>query len=157
MVVFSSTNDDGTLTLVFENETNNIERSDLKHLFERFWRKDPEHSTDNHTGPPQAFVKAPSELLNIDARNDELAGGVLAVWLTSGDLSLGSMVGFVTVLGIAARNGIMLVVQRSIPSHAIEYPMTIVILGGLHTCTALNLFMVPPFIFLAGPRKSGAG
>ena len=37
-----------------------------------------------------------------------LVGGVAAVLLTGGVLSLGSMVGFVTVLGIAARNGIML-------------------------------------------------
>src|SRR5262249_18866854 len=38
-----------------------------------------------------------------------LSGGVGATWLTGGVLSLGSLVGFVTVLGIAARNGIMLV------------------------------------------------
>ncbi len=38
-----------------------------------------------------------------------LIGGVAAVLLTGGVLSLGSLVGFVTVLGIAARNGIMLV------------------------------------------------
>ena len=38
-----------------------------------------------------------------------LVGGVAAVGLTGGVLSLGSLVGFVTVLGIAARNGIMLV------------------------------------------------
>jgi CzcA family heavy metal efflux pump len=38
-----------------------------------------------------------------------LVGGVIAVLLTGGVLSLGSLVGFVTVLGIAARNGIMLV------------------------------------------------
>jgi Cu/Ag efflux pump CusA len=38
-----------------------------------------------------------------------LVGGVIAVLLTGGTLSLGSLVGFVTVLGIAARNGIMLV------------------------------------------------
>ena len=38
-----------------------------------------------------------------------LLGGVAAVALSGGTLSLGSLVGFVTVLGIAARNGIMLV------------------------------------------------
>ena len=38
-----------------------------------------------------------------------LVGGVLSAFLTDGVLSLGSLVGFVTVLGIAARNGIMLV------------------------------------------------
>ena len=36
-------------------------------------------------------------------------GGVMAAWLGGGVLSLGSLVGFVTVLGIAARNGILLV------------------------------------------------
>jgi Cu/Ag efflux pump CusA len=38
-----------------------------------------------------------------------LVGGVAAVWMSGGVLTLGSMVGFVTVLGITARNGIMLV------------------------------------------------
>lgn len=38
-----------------------------------------------------------------------LIGGVMATWLGGGVLSLGSLVGFVTVLGIAARNGILLV------------------------------------------------
>lgn len=38
-----------------------------------------------------------------------LVGGVLGAFLTGGILSLGSLVGFVTVIGIAARNGIMLV------------------------------------------------
>jgi CzcA family heavy metal efflux pump len=37
-----------------------------------------------------------------------LAGGVLAVMLTGGTMSLGSMVGFVTVFGITLRNSIML-------------------------------------------------
>lgn len=38
-----------------------------------------------------------------------LVGGVLGAFLSGGVLSLGSIIGFITVLGIAARNGIMLV------------------------------------------------
>ncbi|MDQ4058933.1 MAG: efflux RND transporter permease subunit, partial [Actinomycetota bacterium] len=38
-----------------------------------------------------------------------LVGGVLAAYLGSGVISLGSLVGFLTVLGIVARNGIMLI------------------------------------------------
>ena len=38
-----------------------------------------------------------------------LIGGVCGAFLGGGNLSLGSLVGFVTVLGIAGRNGIMLV------------------------------------------------
>jgi multidrug efflux pump subunit AcrB len=37
-----------------------------------------------------------------------LVGGVLAAFLGDGVISLGSIVGFLTVLGIVARNGIML-------------------------------------------------
>jgi Cu/Ag efflux pump CusA len=38
-----------------------------------------------------------------------LVGGVIAAYLGSGIISLGSLVGFLTVLGIVARNGIMLI------------------------------------------------
>jgi CzcA family heavy metal efflux pump len=38
-----------------------------------------------------------------------LVGGVLAAWLGDGIISLGSIVGFLTVLGIAARNGILMI------------------------------------------------
>jgi Cu/Ag efflux pump CusA len=118
-----------------------------------------------------------------------LVGGVAAVLFTGGVLSLGSLVGFVTVLGIAARNGIMLVshfrhleaeegvpfgvglvlrgaeerlapilmtalatglallplaVTGNKPGQEIEYPLAVVILGGLVTSTLLNLFLLPP-------------
>lgn len=118
-----------------------------------------------------------------------LVGGVVGTFLQGGVLSLGSLVGFVTVLGIAARNGIMLVshyrhleenegqefgpelvirgseerlapilmtalatglalvpliVGGNKPGHEIEYPMAVVILGGLITSTVLNLFLLPP-------------
>jgi CzcA family heavy metal efflux pump len=38
-----------------------------------------------------------------------LVGGVLAAFFSSGIISLGSLVGFLTVFGIAARNGIMMI------------------------------------------------
>jgi CzcA family heavy metal efflux pump len=38
-----------------------------------------------------------------------LVGGALAAYFTSGIISLGSLVGFLTILGIAARNGIMMI------------------------------------------------
>jgi Cu/Ag efflux pump CusA len=38
-----------------------------------------------------------------------LVGGVLAAFIGSGVISLGSLVGFFTVMGIAARNGILLI------------------------------------------------
>jgi CzcA family heavy metal efflux pump len=117
-----------------------------------------------------------------------LVGGILAALVTGGNISLGSLVGFFTVFGIAARNGILLinhyqyleeveqepfgpelvvrgamerltpilmtalatglailplVVRGDIPGHEIEHPMAVVILGGLFTSTALNLFVVP--------------
>ena len=38
-----------------------------------------------------------------------LVGGVLAAYFSDGIISLGSLVGFLTILGIAARNSIMLI------------------------------------------------
>jgi Cu/Ag efflux pump CusA len=117
-----------------------------------------------------------------------LIGGVVGAFLSGGVLSLGSLVGFITVLGIAARNGIMLlshyrhleqkegqvfgaglamrgaeerlapilmtaacaglallplILKGNVPGHEIEYPMAVVILGGLITSTLLNLFLMP--------------
>ncbi|TMJ13202.1 MAG: efflux RND transporter permease subunit [Bacillati bacterium ANGP1] len=128
-----------------------------------------------------------------------LVGGILAAFATGRILSLGSLVGFLTVLGIVARNGIMLmshyhhleqyegetfgpglvmrgarerlrpilmtmaatalalvplVVAGNIPGHEIEYPMAIVILGGLVTSTLMNLFVVPAMYLRLGRDRN---
>ena len=117
-----------------------------------------------------------------------LVGGVLAAYISDHVVSLGTLVGFLTILGIAARNSIMLiehyqhlekyegepfgpnlvlrgarerispimmtalttalavlplVVAGNLPGHEIEYPLAVVVLGGLITSTLLNLFVVP--------------
>ncbi|WP_457603735.1 efflux RND transporter permease subunit, partial [Legionella pneumophila] len=38
-----------------------------------------------------------------------LIGGVISLFLASGDMSVAAMIGFITLFGIAARNGIILV------------------------------------------------
>ncbi|MEA2148879.1 MAG: hypothetical protein QOD69_709 [Solirubrobacteraceae bacterium] len=127
-----------------------------------------------------------------------LVGGILAAKLTGGVLSLGSLVGFLTVFGICARNGILmmshfqhlerfegevfgpklvqrgaterlapilmtasatalalvpLVVAGPISGHEIEYPMAVVILGGLVTSTLLNLFVLPSLYLRFGHAR----
>jgi Cu/Ag efflux pump CusA len=126
---------------------------------------------------------------------------VLAAFAAGGLISLGSLVGFLTVFGIAARNGILLVnhyqhledeegqpfgidlvlrgsrerlapilmtalatglalvplvISGEIPGAEIEYPMAIVILGGLVTSTLLNLFLVPTLYLRFGRKHATA-
>jgi len=54
------------------------------------------------------FQNARVTLLAVLSLPFALIGGVVAVWCSGGVLSMGGLIGFVTVLGIAARNGIML-------------------------------------------------
>jgi hypothetical protein len=49
-----------------------------------------------------------------------LVGGVIAAWLGSGYLSLGSIVGFVTLFGITMRNSIMMILHFEHPRPAEE-------------------------------------
>ena len=125
-------------------------------------------------------------------------GGLLAAYFSSGVLSLGSLVGLLTILGIATRNGIMmishfqhleeeegepfgpalilrgakeriapimmtalttglalvpLVIAGNIPGQEIEYPMALVILGGLVSSTLLNLLVVPTLYLRFGKAR----
>jgi Cu/Ag efflux pump CusA len=88
-----------------------------------------------------------------------LVGGVIATLLTGATLSLGSLVGFVTVLGIAARNGIMLVSHyRHLESEEQEtFGRRLVMRGSeerlapiLMTALATGLALVP--IVIGGNR-----
>jgi Cu/Ag efflux pump CusA len=54
---------------------------------------------------------------------------------------------------------IPLVLSGNLPGQEIEYPMGIVILGGLVTTTLLNLFVLPSLYLRFGQdrRSSGSG
>ena len=46
-----------------------------------------------------------------------------------------------------------LIVKGNVPGHEIEYPMAVVILGGLVTSTLLNLFVMPALYAAFGHKK----
>ena len=88
-----------------------------------------------------------------------LVGAVLAAFISGGVLSLGSLVGFVTVVGIAARNGIMLVSHyRHLEEEEGQAPGLDLLIRGaeerlapiLMTALATALALLP--IALAGDR-----
>lgn len=56
-----------------------------------------------------AFGGLRPALLIVSGMPLALAGGVIAVWLTGGIMTLGALVGFVTLFGISARNSILLI------------------------------------------------
>jgi Cu/Ag efflux pump CusA len=124
-----------------------------------------------------------------------LIGGIVGVFVGGGVISIASIIGFITLFGIATRNGIMLVSHiRHLMSHEgvedmreavmrgaserlapilmtalasglgllplamalgepgseIQAPMALVILFGLSTSTALNMFVVPSLMLRFG-------
>ena len=130
-----------------------------------------------------------------------LVGGVIAALAGGGVISLGSLVGFLTVLGIAARNAILLIhhyqhlereegerfgpglilrgarerlspilmtslctglallpliIYGDLPGHEIEFPMAVVILGGLITSTVLSLLLMPVLYLRFGSSRAVA-
>jgi CzcA family heavy metal efflux pump len=81
-----------------------------------------------------------------------LVGGVLAVKLGDGVLSLGSLVGFLTVFGIAARNGILMIshFQHLEREEGVPFGPALVLRGAkerlapiLMTASATGLALVP--------------
>jgi Cu/Ag efflux pump CusA len=81
-----------------------------------------------------------------------LVGGILAARLAGGVLSIGSLVGFLTVFGIAARNGIMLInhYQHLERVEGMEFGPELVLRGArerltpiLMTALAMGLALVP--------------
>jgi Cu/Ag efflux pump CusA len=81
-----------------------------------------------------------------------LVGGVLAAWLGGGILSLGALVGFYTVFGIAARNGILMInhFQHLEQEEGMAFGRELVLRGALErlspilmTTLATGLALVP--------------
>jgi len=128
-----------------------------------------------------------------------LVGGLIAAYMTGRVLTLGSLVGLLTVLGVVARHKIMLIdhyrhlekyegqefgrdlvlrgarerlspilmttlaaglalvpllLTGNKPGQEIEYPMAIVIMGGLIMATLQNLFVVPSLYLRFAKNKS---
>jgi Cu/Ag efflux pump CusA len=88
-----------------------------------------------------------------------LVGGILAAWAGGGIISLGSLVGFFTVFGIAARNGILLINhwQHLEEYEGMEFGTALVLRGArerlspiLMTSLATGLALVP--LVLLGDR-----
>jgi CzcA family heavy metal efflux pump len=85
-----------------------------------------------------------------------IAGGVLAVLLSGGVVSLGSIVGFLAVLGIAARNGVVLIdhYQRLEAQQGLPFGLDLVLRGAreqlpsiLAGSTAIIAALLPIILF----------
>ena len=120
-----------------------------------------------------------------------MIGGVLLLRITTGELNIPAIIGFISLLGITTRNGMLLIsrynklrdsnvalmecvsrgsadrlnpilmtaltsalaliplaVTGDRPGNEIQSPLAIVILGGLISSTALNIFVIPLVYYL---------
>ncbi len=125
-----------------------------------------------------------------------MIGGILILRCTSGELNIPAIIGFISLMGITTRNGMLLmsrynhleeehygIMERIIkgssdrllpivmtaltsalaliplalrgsePGNEIQSPMAIVILGGLLTSTALNIFVIPVIYYMTSSKK----
>lgn len=122
-----------------------------------------------------------------------LIGGVLILWITGSEINIPAIIGFISLLGISTRNGMLLIshynqlLHEKMPleqrvlkgskdrlnpilmtglssalaliplalrsgsaGNEIQAPMAIVILGGLLSCTILNILIVPAIYYILG-------
>lgn len=131
-----------------------------------------------------------------------LIGGAVGIFLGDGVLSIAALIGFISVFGIATRNGIMLVshilrlhedegvtnaqeavIQGSVnrlvpilmtalstglalmpvavrfgePGSEIQAPLAMVIVCGLFSSTALNMFVIPAVYWIKLDKKKASG
>jgi HME family heavy-metal exporter len=91
-----------------------------------------------------------------------MIGAVLAIWLTSRTFSIGSLVGFVTLCGISARNGIMMVSHylHLLREEGETWSLAFVIRGALErlvpvlmTAATAALALIPLILFPGQPGK----
>lgn len=125
-----------------------------------------------------------------------MIGGVFILVLTGGELNIPAIIGFISLLGITTRNGMLLIsrynhleqegeplterirrgstdrlnpiimtaltsalaliplaLRGGEPGNEIQSPLAVVILGGLVSATALNIFVVPVIYNLLSLRK----
>ena len=126
-----------------------------------------------------------------------MIGGILILVITGGELNIPAIIGFISLIGIATRNGMLLMsrynhiaedknlslnervvkgsldrlnpiimtaltsalaliplaLRSSNPGNEIQAPMAIVILGGLLSSTALNIFIVPIVYYMINRKK----